>query len=191
MGVENVTGSENGIGFSMTNTSGTDNNTRSENGTHIGENIFPSQYQLPSSIQNISNRFAKRAAANEIFFLILAASKFPDDFSRQAFSVYFDLFNQKGKEYANGLLYSLLLAAKENPSAYFVKAVRNGAEPNNKNIKIAKNIITASESVFLKIGVDILPKDFSVIAELLNISSVVALLTCPWVALAECHNLLC
>jgi hypothetical protein len=164
---ENSTGSVFGTDKDDHFGQGTVSGTGSENGTHITITSLPP----PSSVKNISNRLAKKFAASDVFFLITAAVKSPEDFSKQAFNFYWELLSQNDKQYVNGLLYGLLLSAKDSPSAYFIKAVKNGAEPNAKNIEIAKEIISVSEMVFLEVGVDILPKDFAMISEKLKIKT--------------------
>jgi hypothetical protein len=125
--------------------------------------------KLPKNLEKIKDRVSKKIAANSIFFLIKAAMKSPGDLTIQAFQIYYKIYTSKGDDYANGIAFSLFSNAKENISAYFIKAVNSGAEPSQVQIDKAKQILNASKSIFLRVGEDILPKDYFVIIETLKL----------------------
>jgi hypothetical protein len=98
-------------------------------------------------------------AARELFFTAKASRVNVDKLTNQCFQQFLSIKQTKGSKYAIALFYNLLSKSKDNPNAYVVRAVQQGATASLEDEQNSVWIVEAGDDIFKEIGVDILQKD--------------------------------
>jgi hypothetical protein len=145
------------------NTIRVENDTYSENNIYSG-NTIRSKNATYSENTTLAEKLSKskitvRIAARELYFIVKASHVNIDRLSKQCFEQFLAVKHAKGANYAMALFLSLLSKSKENPTAYVIRAVQQGAAPSREDQRRAESISKAGETVFKKIGEDILQRD--------------------------------
>jgi NDP-sugar pyrophosphorylase family protein len=142
---------------------------RIENTTYIGNDIYSEntmciENAICSENNTLNEKLSKskitvRIAARELFFIAKASRVNIDRLSKQCFEQFLTVKHTKGANYAMALFLSLLSKSKENPTAYVIRAIQQGATPSREDQRKAEIISKAGETVFKKIGEEILQRD--------------------------------
>jgi hypothetical protein len=152
------------------------------NDAHIESNTgneFDTYTESNTGNKSIDSVFKKRLhnnaisiefSAQELFFIAKASKVNIDKLTGQCFKYYHDVKGDIGGKYTNGLFLNLLSKAKDNPTAYIIKAIQQGATASLDDETRAEKILKAGEDIFKKIGVDILQKELEVALLLLSSS---------------------
>jgi hypothetical protein len=141
------------------------NATYTENNTHLENDIYIENAIVTEKLSK--SKITMRIAARELFFTAKASMVNIDKLSKQCFQQFLSVKQSKGANYAIALFHNLLTRSKENPTAYVIRAIQQGAAPSHEDEKRAETISRAGESVLRKIGEEILQRDFdSAIAQL-------------------------
>jgi DNA-binding transcriptional ArsR family regulator len=154
---ENKTGIENEM--NTESDTGTENETGIENETDVKFNIDESDIDSNFKNKLRNNIISLKFSAQEFFFIAKASKVNIDKLTEQCFKYYHDLKGDASKKYANGLFLNLLSKAKDNPNAYVVKAIQQGATASHEDEIRAEKILEAGDAIFKELGVDILRKD--------------------------------
>jgi hypothetical protein len=157
--LENATYSENTI---RKNDMYSKNDTR-ENTTYL-ENATLNE-RLSKSIITL------RVAARELYFTAKASLTSIDRLSNQCFQQFLSVKQAKGANYAMALFLGLLTKSKENPTAYVIRAIQQGAAPSQEDQRRAESISKAAETVFKKIGEEILQRDLDLALHLVSLEN--------------------
>jgi DNA-binding transcriptional ArsR family regulator len=149
-------------GMDIETNMGAESNTDCEISTRIGNDtevntIKHFDTMLKNKLHN--NIVSLKFSAQEFFFVAKASKVGIDKLTEQCFKHYHYIKGNMGGKYANGLFLALLSKAKDNPTAYVVKAIQQGATASPDDEIRAENVTKAGESIFKEIGVDILRKD--------------------------------
>jgi hypothetical protein len=135
----------------LENTIRSDNDTRNKNTIYTENNIV---------VEKLSkSKITLRVAARELYFTAKASGLNPDRLTEQCFQQFLSVKQSKGSRYAIALFHNLLTKSKDNPNAYVIRAIQQGATPSLEDEQRAENISQAGETVFKKIGVEILQRD--------------------------------
>jgi hypothetical protein len=180
-GIEFSTGIENDMGIGID--TGPENDTRvdSETGTEFDmgpENETGTEFDTDDKSVDVvfknklhNNVLSKKFSAQEFFFIAKASKVGIDKLTEQCFKYYHDMKGNMGKEYTNGLFLSLLSKAKDNPMAYVVKAIQQGATASPDDEIRAEKILKAGETVLKEIGVNVLRKEMETALSFLEVQS--------------------
>jgi hypothetical protein len=113
-----------------------------------------------------------KIAARELYFTAKASSINIDRLSNQCFKHYLSLKQSKGSNYAMALFLSLLSKSRENPTAYVIRAIQQGAAPSQEDQRMAGMISKAGETVFKKVGEEILQRDLDLALSRISLSGI-------------------
>jgi NDP-sugar pyrophosphorylase family protein len=153
--IGNAIHSENDISFE--NATYSENNTHIENDTYIENATYSETTTLVEKLSK--SKITVRIAARELFFVVKASLVDMDRLSKQCFEQFLAVKHAKGANYAMALFLCLLSKSKENPTAYVIRAIQQGAAPSREDQRRAEIISKAGETVFKKIGEEILQRD--------------------------------
>jgi NDP-sugar pyrophosphorylase family protein len=149
-----------------------DNDIYSDNDICIGEDT---QVKNDIYVENniVKEKISKskitiNIAARELYFTARASGVSVDKLTNQCLQQFLSVKQAKGAKYAVALFNNLLTKSKDNPNAYVIRAIQQGAKPSREDEMRADSISEAGETVFKKIGVDILERDLE--AALSNLS---------------------
>jgi hypothetical protein len=134
-----------------------ENTTRSENDIDIGNDIYIENNIVVDKLSK--SKITIQIAARELYFTAKASAVNINRLSNQCFQQFMLIKQAKGAIYAIALYYNLLARSRDNPNAYVIKAIRGGATASLEDEQRAVSISEAAETIFKKIGVDILQKD--------------------------------
>jgi DNA-binding transcriptional ArsR family regulator len=166
LGIENETGIESdtqlcssSIYKKTTTSEGTENGMGIENETGIGFNTDKNDIDSMFANKLRHNIISLKFSAQEFFFIAKASKVCIDKLTEQCFRYYHNLKGETNVRYANGLFLNLLSKAKDNPTAYVVKAIQQGATASQDDEIRAEKILKAGDAIFKELGVDILRKE--------------------------------
>ena len=145
------------------------NNTHSENNTDIENDIYIENNIVADKISK--SRITMQIAARELYFTAKASAVNINRLSNQCFQQFMLVKQAKGAIHAIALYYNLLARSRDNPNAYVIKAIRGGATASLEDEQRAVSISEAAETIFKKIGVDILQKDLDEALSLLALKN--------------------
>jgi hypothetical protein len=144
-----------------------ENNTHVENDTCVENNTY-----IESNIVNerlSKSKITIRITARELYFTAKASLVNVDRLTNQCFQQFLSVKQAKGSIYAIALFHNLLIKSKDNPNAYVITAIKQGATPSLEDEQKATNISNAGETVFKKIGIEILQRDLEAALSQLSI----------------------
>jgi hypothetical protein len=157
------------------NTTHIENSTRHENAMYsvnntCRENGMCNEYDIHDKrdtyientilVEKLSkSKITMKIAARELYFTAKASLTNINRLSGQCFQQFLAIKHSKGSNYAMALFLSLLSKSKENPTAYVIRAIQQGATPSQEDQRKAEAISRAGETVFKKIGEEILQRD--------------------------------
>ncbi|MDR1019671.1 MAG: helix-turn-helix domain-containing protein [Synergistaceae bacterium] len=158
---ENTTCSENDIysenNILAENAMCLENNIRSENTTYSENDIYSENNTLSEKLSK--SKITLLIASRELYFTAKASQTNIDRLSNQCFQQFLSVKHAKGANYAMALFLGLLSKSRENPTAYVIRAIQQGAAPSQEDQRRAEVISKAAETVFKKIGEEILQRD--------------------------------
>jgi hypothetical protein len=99
--------------------------------------------------------------ARELYFTAKASMVNIDKLTNQCFQQFLSVKQAKGPKYAMALFYNLLTKSRDNPNAYVIRAIQQGATASLEDEQNALVISEAAETVLKKIGVEILERDLA------------------------------
>jgi NDP-sugar pyrophosphorylase family protein len=159
--IKNAICSENNICIEndiySTNVSYGDNATCSKNTTYSENDIYIKNTTLDKNLSK--SKITQRIAARELYFTAKASQINIDRLSNQCFQQFLSVKHAKGANYAMALFLGLLTKSKEDPTAYVIRAIQRGVTPSQEDQRRAEIISRAAETVFKKIGEEILQRD--------------------------------
>jgi NDP-sugar pyrophosphorylase family protein len=165
---EKETHSENNI-YSV-NTTRLENATCSVNDTHIGNATYRENAIVTEKLSK--SKITIKIAARELYFVAKASSINVDRLSSQCFQQFLSIKQSKGSCYAMALFLSLLSKSRENPTAYVIRAIQQGASPSPEDQRRAESISKAGETVFKKVGEEILQRDLDAALSRISLSGI-------------------
>jgi hypothetical protein len=159
-----------------------ENNTYSENTIHTENDIYRendthSENTTYSENAIVAEKLSKskitiKIAARELYFIAKASSINIDRLSSQCFQQFLSIKQSKGANYAMALFLNLLSKSRENPTAYVIRAIQQGASPSPEDQRKAEMISNAGETVFKKVGEEILQRDLDTALSRISLSGV-------------------
>jgi hypothetical protein len=128
-----------------------------KNDTYIDNNIYIENNIVSEKI--LKSRITMQVAARELYFAAKASQVNINRLSNQCFQQFISVKQSKGSKYAIALFRNLLSKSRDNPNAYVIKAIQQGATATLEDEHYADGIAAAGETIFKKIGVEILQRE--------------------------------
>jgi hypothetical protein len=146
------------------------NDTYSKNNIYSNNDMYSENDIVAEKLSK--SKITMRIAARELYFIAKASSVNIDRLSNQCFKHFLSLKQSKGSNYAMALFLSLLSKSRENPTAYVIRAIQQGAAPSREDQRMAGIISEAGETVFKKVGEEILQRDLDAALSRISLSGV-------------------
>jgi NDP-sugar pyrophosphorylase family protein len=151
--------------YSLNNTY-SENATRIENDMYIERDICIENNIIANRISN--SRITKQIAARELYFTAKASHVSISKLSNQCFRQFLAVKQEKGQKYAIALFRNLLTKSRDNPNAYVIKAIQQGATASPDDERSADVISRAGDTIFKKLGEEILQRDLDAAFSMLS-----------------------
>jgi NDP-sugar pyrophosphorylase family protein len=150
------------------------NNIYVDNTTHVENDIYverDTRIENNTIVGRISNsKITKQVAARELYFTAKASHVNISKLSNQCFRQFLAIKQEKGQKYAIALFLNLLTKSRDNPNAYVIKAIQQGATASPDDENRADIISRAGDTMFKRVGEDILQRELDAAFSMLSMT---------------------